>query len=366
MVNLEERFMLRDMHRKGLSISEIARQTGRDRNTVRKVIQAGQSPAGDKPARRRGKQGQKLASFEGYLKQRIGEGVLNTRKLLRELKARGDQGGLSQLILYGQPYRTSREERAVMRYETEPGQQGQVDWSSFGCIRLEGRQHQLYALVMTLGLIPDISRNVSPEEGLLVAQWAIEGMSQGVVALGLGGPEVGNPPEKFVEAFACAHEAGLPGVPHAGETVGPESIRGALRHLQAVRIGHGVRCLEDPALVDELRRRQIPLEVSPTSNVCLGVAVEFGQHPLPQLIQEGLYVTLNSDDPALFNTTLTDEYLLAARCFGFDMATLEQLVMNGVNAALLPVEAKSRLQSRFRACFEALRALYQVNPTAIP
>ncbi len=151
MVNLEERFMIRDMHRKGLSISQIARQTGRDRKTIRKVIRAGQSGTGDKPARRRRKKGQKLAPFEGYLKQRIGEGVLNTRKLLRELQAKGYTGGLTQLILYVQPYRTSRDERAVMRYETEPGQQAQVDWSSFGYISVEGHQQRLYAFVMTLG-----------------------------------------------------------------------------------------------------------------------------------------------------------------------------------------------------------------------
>jgi transposase len=151
MVNLEERFMIRDMHRKGVSISEIARQTGRDRKTVRKIIEAGVSPAGDTPARRKRKKGEKLAPFEGYLKQRLAEGVLNTRKLLRELKARGYQGGLTQLIMYVQPYRTSREERAVMRYETEPGQQAQVDWSSFGYTSVEGRQQRLYAFVMTLG-----------------------------------------------------------------------------------------------------------------------------------------------------------------------------------------------------------------------
>jgi transposase len=151
MVNLEERFMIRDMYRKGMSISAIARESGRDRKTVRKIIQAGLSGAGDKPARRRRKKGVKLAPFEGYVKQRIGEGVLNTRKLLRELKARGYQGGLTQLILYVQPYRTSREERAVMRYETEPGQQAQVDWTSLGYISLDGRQQRLYAFVMTLG-----------------------------------------------------------------------------------------------------------------------------------------------------------------------------------------------------------------------
>jgi transposase len=134
-----------------VSISAIARKTGRDRKTIRKIIQAGQSGTGDKPARRRRKKGVKLARFEGYLKQRIAGGVLNTRKLLRELKARGYRGGLTQLILYVQPYRTSREERAVMRYETEPGQQAQVDWTSLGYISVDGRQQRLYACVMTLG-----------------------------------------------------------------------------------------------------------------------------------------------------------------------------------------------------------------------
>src|SRR5664279_3416442 len=118
MLDLEERFMIRDLHRKGVSISEIARRTGRDRKTIRKIITGAVTP---KSVQRKRKQATKLGAYEGYLKQRIGEGVLNTRKLLRELKARGYQGGLTQLILYVQPYRTSREERAVLRYETEPG-----------------------------------------------------------------------------------------------------------------------------------------------------------------------------------------------------------------------------------------------------
>jgi transposase len=148
MLNLEERFMIRDLHRKGVSISEIARRTGRDRKTIRKII-TGELVT--KPVRRKRRQATKLTPYEGYLKQRIGEGVLNTRKLLRELKARGYQGGLTQLILYVQPYRTSREERAVRRFETEPGQQAQVDWGHFGYISQEGRQQRLYAFVMTLG-----------------------------------------------------------------------------------------------------------------------------------------------------------------------------------------------------------------------
>jgi aminodeoxyfutalosine deaminase len=211
-------------------------------------------------------------------------------------------------------------------------------------------------LGVTMGLIPDISRNVSADEGVITAQWAIEGMHDGVVALGLGGPEIGNPPEKHREAFHLANAAGLPSVPHAGETVGPDSIWGALRSLNAVRIGHGVRCIEDPALVEELRNRQIPIEVCPTSNVCLAVAADFARHPLPQLIAEGLYVTLNSDDPPMFNTTLTHEYIQAAEIFDFDRQTIERLVMNGVNAALLPDAAKQKLRARFEARFDSLRS----------
>lgn len=147
MLNLEEKYMIRELHRKGVSISEIARQTGRDRKTVRKALKG--TLTSEKQPRR--KKATKLGPYEGYLKQRIAEGVLNTRKLLRELKERGYQGGLTQIILYVQPYRTSREERAVMRYETRPGEQAQVDWGSFGYITQNGRQQRLYAFAMVLG-----------------------------------------------------------------------------------------------------------------------------------------------------------------------------------------------------------------------
>jgi adenosine deaminase len=206
-----------------------------------------------------------------------------------------------------------------------------------------------------MGWVIDIPREVTPEIGMMVAKWAGSAMHNGVIALGLGGPEIGNPPEKFVEAFAYARQIGLPSVPHAGETVGPESIWGALRSLDAVRIGHGVRCLEDAALVAELRERQIPLEINPTSNVCLHVVPDFDLHPLPRLIEAGLYVTLNSDDPAMFNTTLTQEYNRAAQSFGFDAPLLEKLVMNAAQAALLPPEKKAHLIQRVQTGFQALR-----------
>jgi adenosine deaminase len=211
-------------------------------------------------------------------------------------------------------------------------------------------------LGVTIGLVIDIPRSIAAEDGLLVADWAIAGMGDGVVALGLGGAEIGNPPEKFSAAFARAHAAGLPSLPHAGETVGPSSVWGALRALGAVRIGHGVRCLEDAALIEELRARQIPLEVCPTSNVCLGVAPSIAEHPLPRLIAEGLYVTLNSDDPPMFNTTLTDEYLAVAGAFGWGVDDLERLVLNAVRAALLPAAVRAEMEARYVADFARLRA----------
>jgi adenosine deaminase len=205
------------------------------------------------------------------------------------------------------------------------------------------------ALDTQMRLIIDIPRQVTASEGRTTAEWAISAMGDGVVALGLAGHEADDPAEKFTDAFAMAQEAGLPCIPHAGETAGPESIWGALQTCRAARIGHGVRCLEDPALVKELRERQIPLEVCPSSNVCLGVVPNLESHPLPELVAEGLYVTLNSDDPALFNTTLTDEYLKVAAAFGFDRQDLENLVMNAVRASLLHGEEKATMVHAFQA-----------------
>jgi adenosine deaminase len=203
-------------------------------------------------------------------------------------------------------------------------------------------------LGIRMGLIIDISREMPAEKGKLCAEWAISGMDDGVVALGLGGDEAGHPPEKFAEAFALAEEAGLPSVVHAGETGGPKSIWGALDTLKAVRIGHGVRCLEDPALVTELRERQISLEVCPTSNLCLGIVPDLRSHPLPQLVAEGLYVTVGSDDPALFNTTLTDEYLEIAAAFGYDERDLVGFVERAVGASLLDDKARAVMDQAFK------------------
>jgi adenosine deaminase len=210
-------------------------------------------------------------------------------------------------------------------------------------------------LGVAMTLTVDISRELPAEDGMITADWAISGMGRGVTALGLGGPEIGNPPEKFMAAFERAYEAGLPALPHAGETGGPESIRGALDVLHAVRIGHGVRCLEDADLVEELRERQIPLEVCPTSNICLKVFPAIEAHPLQKLIAEGLCITVNSDDPPMFSTTLTDEYMLLDRVFGMELGMIDQLALNAVRASLIPEGQKNDLEKEFKSEFERLR-----------
>ncbi len=211
-------------------------------------------------------------------------------------------------------------------------------------------------LGVQMALVPDISRHMRPAEASIqIADWAIDNMQDGVIALGLGGPEVGNPPELFRAAFERAKAAGLASLPHAGETEGPNSIWGAIKTLSAVRIGHGIRCLEDPELIRYLRQNQIPLDVCPTSNVRLGVVPCLAQHPLPQLLDEGLHITINSDDPPMFNTSLTDEYIRIVDAFGFDTNDVIQFVINGIRASLLAPMQKKALEKEFRTQFSLLQ-----------
>ena len=210
-------------------------------------------------------------------------------------------------------------------------------------------------LSVRMGIIMDIPRIVTPEEGLTVADWAIERYGDGLIALGLGGPEVDNPPEKFQAAFDRVRAAGLPCILHAGETVGPPSIWSAIHVADTKRIGHGVSAIEDSQLVEYLRETQIPLEVCPTSNICLSVYPSLEEHVLPRLMGAGLYITINSDDPPMFNTTLTNEYFVCQQTFGWDMATIERLVLNAVDVTLLPDEERLGMHSSFEMAFEKLK-----------
>jgi len=192
-----------------------------------------------------------------------------------------------------------------------------------------------------LAWICDIPRELEdPDLGFTIDLITGPAAPEGVVALGLGGPEVGFPAEWFEASFARAKAAGLGSVPHAGETVGAESVWGAVRALGADRIGHGVRSVEDPALLDYLAQRGIPLEVSMTSNVLLRVAPSIEAHPLRRLIDAGVTVTLNTDDPAYFSTDLTTELHLAHDIHGLNLAELREMQRTAINVSFAPDELK--------------------------
>jgi aminodeoxyfutalosine deaminase len=202
--------------------------------------------------------------------------------------------------------------------------------------------------------ILDIVRN-NPETRHQVARWAAETVDRGVIAFGLGGMERDHPPEWFADAFETACGAGLHSVPHAGEVVGPKSVWGAIRALHAERIAHGVRSIEDPALIAYLREHQIPLDVCPTSNLCLGIYGSYEQHPIRDLIDQGVYVTVNSDDPPMFNTDLVSEYQALADRLGFGRAQLEQLSLNALRASFLPSDRRAAMERDFLDEFARLR-----------
>jgi len=218
----------------------------------------------------------------------------------------------------------------------------------------EGRAQARAEFGLDWGWVFDISRN-NPGTQDRVVEIALAARDEGVVALGLGGTEVDFPPQLFERSFERARQAGLPSVPHAGEIAGPESIWAALQLLHADRLGHGVHSVEDLALVEHLRERQVALEVCPTSNICLGVYPDYAAHPLRRLWDAGLLVTVNSDDPPMFNADLNHEYQVLVDHFGFSADELERVSLNGLCASFLPPAEKARLEAEFRAQFAELR-----------
>ncbi|HEX2253162.1 MAG TPA: adenosine deaminase [Thermoanaerobaculia bacterium] len=207
---------------------------------------------------------------------------------------------------------------------------------------------------VVLRLIPDIVRNMPVERADVTLEWALANRRRGVVAMGLAGIEAQFPNEPFAEHFARAEREGLHRVAHAGEHAGPESIRSALEVARAERIGHGVRAAEDTALVEELARRGVPLEVCPTSNLCLGVYPSLPAHSFGRLYAAGVRVTVNSDDPPFFDTTLTDEYRKVGETWGYGPAELAGLSLAGVAHSFLPEADKPGWEARFRRAFAEL------------
>lgn len=164
----------------------------------------------------------------------------------------------------------------------------------------------------------------------------------GLISFGLGGPEIGVPRPQFAHHFAAAKAAGLHSVPHAGESTGPQTIWDALQYLGAERIGHGIAAAQDPRLMAHLVEHAIALEICPTSNVCTRSVPSMADHPLAILVAAGVPVTINSDDPPMFSTTLNDEYAVAAGLLGLDRVGIAGLATAAVDASFAPVADKQR------------------------
>jgi len=213
---------------------------------------------------------------------------------------------------------------------------------SYACLE-EAAEAAAQQRDVAVRFIVDVPRGLPIEVGWSMLE-AAKGVQE-VVALGLGGPERLCPPEAFASLFDEARRRGLRSAPHAGEEAGPESVRGALEALQADRIMHGVRAVENPALVAELAERGTGLAVCPTSNLLLSVVPGMEEHPLRELWQAGTLVSINTDDPGFFGCDLTGEYAIAGRLLGLDRAGYGRLALNSVESSFAPEAVKSEMRS---------------------
>ncbi|MFZ0211549.1 MAG: adenosine deaminase [Candidatus Acidiferrales bacterium] len=211
----------------------------------------------------------------------------------------------------------------------------------------------------------DAVRQFGPDKAMEVARLAAQMKSQGVVAFGLGGDEESLPAADFRGVYDYAAGEGLHCVAHAGEMGGPQSVRDAINILHAERIGHGIVAIRDEALMDVLIERQIPLEICPESNLCTGALAKLlgsgtarvEDHPLRNFVARGVPVTLATDDPAMFHTTLDGAYALAATRMGLTTAQLVSVAEAGFRHAFLPPAEKQAMLERFRTGARSLDLL---------
>jgi aminodeoxyfutalosine deaminase len=216
-----------------------------------------------------------------------------------------------------------------------------VEWDDIFGGYCDGGQAAREEHGVEVRLTPDIFRGATAEEAERVVHYSARYRDRGVVGVGLGGLEVEYPPEAYASVFALARDEGLASVPHAGEVAGPASIRGALDALGAARIRHGIRAVEDEELLAELRAREIVLDVCPVSNVRTGAVPSLEEHPLTQLLNAGVLCSINTDDPAMFDTDLTREHEAAAALGADPKAAYEA----GVTGALCDEKTRARLQA---------------------
>src|SRR5580658_7308666 len=209
-----------------------------------------------------------------------------------------------------------------------------------------GRQRGEKDLGVSLLWIFDAIRQFGAEKAQSMLDLAIQFHDRNVVAFGIGGDEKAGPPEWFAGVYARGAEHGLHLTAHAGESAGPESIWGAL-NLKTERIGHGLMAGQDPELIEELAESQVPIEICVTSNLRTGCCVELAQHPVRRYFDQGLMLTLNTDDPAMFRSSLDEEYRLVQETFGFTDEHLRELARNSFEASFLAPEKKIEFLNLF-------------------
>ena len=224
-----------------------------------------------------------------------------------------------------------------------------IDAEAF-CEAIEDARH---AAERDFGIVLRWCFDIPGESGLPAAdatlRIATEVRPDGLVSFGLGGPEIGVPRPQFKPHFDAATAVGLRSVPHAGETTGPQTIWDALNVLGADRIGHGTSATQDPDLLRHLAERKIPLEVCPTSNIATRAVEALDVHPIKEMYAAGVVVTVNSDDPPMFGTTLNQEYGVAGRLLGLDAEGLKRLAQNAVDASFATDDVKQRLTAEIAA-----------------
>ena len=192
------------------------------------------------------------------------------------------------------------------------------------------------------GIVTPI-RHFGPEKARETALCAAETAGRFIVGFGIGGDEKVGALKDFGWSFDCAREAGLRITAHAGEWNGPDEVRAAVRDLNVERVGHGVRAIEDLALVDELAERGTVLECCPGSNVALGIYKDFRAHPIAELDRRGVKVTINTDDPPFFHTTMVREYEMLHRAFDWDEGQFRRIARQSLDAAFCDADTKARI-----------------------
>ena len=199
-----------------------------------------------------------------------------------------------------------------------------------------------------VALVADLVRDSGPVKAGRTLSEIVEVQSLGVIGVGIGGSEREFPPELFTDVFERARRLGFRTSAHAGEAAGALSIWGALRCLGVDRIGHGTRAREDPALLDFLAERRIPLEMCPISNLRTGVVSAFADHPIRSYINRGLVVTVNSDDPSMFGNSLAQEYRSLEAELRFSRDEIRELILQGISSSWLPDARKGPMIESFR------------------